>query len=158
MSASSFAGAGAGFGRRCVVAPAVALVLVATGGERRRRRVRGHAGLAFRENEVDGVMLVPAAVDGRATTFHKAGRDVQRMGSEASRALTELDLASDAAGPPSGAQMHMDADGATDSLIPYHRWEECVVGHRKVNWGILRLPGILGIFADFSRNFYLTIQ
>ena len=32
-----------------------------------------------------------------------------------------------------------------------------VVGHRKVNWGILRLPGILGIFADFSRNFYLTI-
>ena len=42
------------------------------------------------------------------------------------------------------------------SCCPVHL--HLVVGHRKVNWGILRLPGILGIFADFSRNFYLTIQ
>ena len=85
-----------------------------------RRSALAGGGVRFPDNEINGIALVPLEQNaGRSSSFRKADRDIERMGSMASRNLTSLDLAAATVAHEAGDQTHRATMDPADSQIPY---------------------------------------
>jgi len=89
-----------------------------------RRSALAGGGVRFPDNEIDGIALVPLEQGaGRSSSFRKADRDIERMGSMASRNLTSLDLAAATVAHAAGDQEDHATMDPADSQIPYQRMD-----------------------------------
>ena len=101
-----------------------ARLLAAVAASCSRRSALAGDGVHFPDNEIDGIALVPLEQGaGRSSSFRKADRDIERMGSMASRNLTSLDLAAAAVAHEAGDHPDHATMDSADSQIPYQRMD-----------------------------------